>query len=271
MERVGERVHGWLKKSIRVALSLLFLTLFLFLGYHLYCLLTEDPFFQLKEVELQGCKKIKEDTLRSLLEIEGRPNLFTLPLREMCKKISTHPWVEEVRARKIFPNKVLIEIKERKPIAILQLDGLYYIDPKGVIFSPVGKEDEYNFPFFTGLTKSMMEKDPEKSKELLLKAIELVKVIEQERLPPLERISEIHLGKIFGIECFTQAEGIKIQMGWDQFGEKVKRVSMVWRDLQRRGVSVTSIDCRDIRKVVVKRFSQGGEGKGGGEKWAKRI
>ena len=48
--------------------------------------------------------------------------------------------------RKVFPNKVKIQIEERRPIAILQLEELYYIDAKGVIFSPVRDGDGYNFP-----------------------------------------------------------------------------------------------------------------------------
>ncbi len=271
IERVGEKLHGWLKKSIRIAFQLLLLALSLLVGHHLYLSLSEDSFFHLKEIEIRGCQKIEEKSLHSLLGLEGRPNLFTISLKEICKKVSSHPWVEEVRVRKVFPDRLVIEIKERKPVAILQLDELYYLDSKGVIFSPVGERDGYNFPFVTGFTKSAVEKDPQDVKDLLLKVLELLKTIEQERVPLLERISEVHMDRQEGIHLFTQTEGIKVRMGWDQFREKLKRLSLILKDLRKRGIPVAFIDCSDVRRMVVRRVSQEGHEKGGGERWAKRI
>jgi hypothetical protein len=76
---------------------------------------------------------------------------------------------------------------------------------------------------------------------------------EKERVAPLEDISEIHLEKIFGIQCFTKTGGVRVDMGWDDFGEKLKRVAMVWTDLQKRKISAVSIDCSDPNRVVVKK------------------
>lgn len=271
IEKVGEKLHGWLKKSIRIAFQLLLLSLSLLVGHHLYLSLSEDPFFHLKEIEIRGCQKIEEKSLHRLLGLEGRPNLFTISLKEIGKRVSSHPWVEGAKVRKVFPNKLIIEIEERKPVAILQLDELYYLDSKGVIFSPLGERDGYNFPLITGLTPSAVEKDPQEVKELLLKALELLKIVDQEGVLLLERVSEIHMDRQNGIHFFTQAEGIKVRMGWDQFREKIKRFSVIWKDLRKRGIAVAFIDCSDVRRMVVKKVSQEGDEKGGGERWAKRI
>jgi cell division protein FtsQ len=271
IERVGERLHGWLKRSIRIAFRLLLLTLSLLVGHHLYLSLSEDPFFHLKEVEIRGCQKIEKKDLQTLIALEGRPNLFKLSLKEIEKRISSHPWVEQVSLRKVFPDRLVIEIEERRPVAILQLDELYYLDSKGVIFSPLGERDGYNFPLITGLTKSAIEKDPQGAKDLLRKALELMKVIEQEGAPLLDRISEIHMDRHLGIHFFTQAEGIKVRMGWDQFGEKMRRLLLIWKDLQKRGVAVSFIDCSDLKRMVVKKVSQERNEKGGDERWVKRI
>ena len=253
-ERGGERFLKILKRAIRVVFQLLLLSFFLIGGHWMYRHLLEDPFFRVREVKVEGCRKIAKETLLPLTAMEGMPNLFTVRLRDVAQRLESHPWVEEVRARKVFPNRIWIQIKERAPIAILQLEDLYYIDTKGVIFSPVGDRDEYNYPFLTGLTRQVLEKDPAEAKHLIMKALELLNAVNHEKASSLGEISEILMERSFGIYCFTRAEGLEVRLGWEQFGEKWKRLSLIWSDLQRRGFSATSIDCSDLKRMVVKRI-----------------
>jgi hypothetical protein len=90
------------------------------------------------------------------------------------------------------------------------------------------------------------------AKRLITKALELLRMISQEKVPPLEEISEIHMEKAFGIDCFTKAEGVEVKMGWEDFEEKLKRLPLIWSDLRKRGFSAVTIDCSDLRRMVVK-------------------
>ncbi len=254
-ERIGKRFQEILKQAIRVALHVLALVILFSAGHQLYVRLLEDSFYQVREVEIQGCRKVPEQVILSLAKIEGMPNLFTLPLKEIAERIEVHPWIEHVRIRKIFPNKVLIHIEERKPMAILQLGELFYIDSKGVIFSRVGDQDGYDFPFLTGLNRQAFDQEPAVAKHLIAKALECLKIVERNKASPLTGVSEIRMEKTFGIHCFTQTGGVEIRMGWDQYEEKLRRLSFIWSDLQKRGISAGSIDCSDLRRMVVKKIS----------------
>ncbi len=246
-----------MKKSMGVAFQLLLLSFLFFIGHWVYVHLLEDPFFRVREIEVEGCTKIRPELIRSLIMIEGMPNLFTLRLGEIARRVETHPWIDHLVMRKVFPNKIKIHVEERRPIAILQLEELYYLDAKGVVFSPVKDGDGYNFPFLTGLTRQALEKDPETSKDLLLKALELLSRAEKEKVSPIEEVSQIHMSRIFGIDCYNKTTGLEVKMGEDAFGEKMRRLSIVWSDLQKRGLSVISIDCSDLNKIVVKTSHKG--------------
>ena len=259
-ERPGkgeERLQTLLKRSMAVAFQLLLLSFFLFTGHWIYVHLLEDSYFRAREVEIEGCRKIRPEAIRSLIMIEGMPNLFTVKLEEVAGPVEAHPWVDQVVVRKVFPNTIRVQIEERKPVAIVQLERLYYIDAKGVIFSPVGEGDGYNFPFVTGLTREALEKDSESSRELLVGALELVRMTEAEKRPPLGEISEIHLSSTFGVQCYARAGGLEVRMGKDSFAEKVRRLSVVWSDIRRKGLSVTCIDCRDVDRIVVTKTRTG--------------
>ena len=248
----GERSRRLLKKAIRAASVLLFISFFLFLGHQVYAHLLENPSFRVRQIEVTGCQKISRESLLSLASIEGMPNLFTLRLKEIARRLEAHPWIEGVRVEKAFPNKVLIEVEERKPMAILQLEDLYYVDAKGVVFSRVGEDDGYNYPFLTGLNRQAMEQESDESKRLILSALELLWSVEKEKRFPLGDISEIHVDKVSGIQCFSKAEGIEVRMGWDRFAEKLQRLSLVWDDLQKKKISAVRIDCSDLNRMVVK-------------------
>jgi cell division protein FtsQ len=251
-----EQFQRVLKKSIRVAFYFFFFILVFFSGHQVYTRLLEDPSFRMREVEVKGCCKIPEKTVLSLAAIEGMPNLFTLSLQEIARRVEAHPWIDHVRVRKIFPDRVLIHIEERRPMAILQLDEPFYIDSKGVIFSRVGDRDEYNFPFLTGLSRQTFDKDPAGANHMVMKALELIRIADQEKISPLKGISEIRMEKTFGLQCFTQTEGVEVRMGWDHFREKLRRLSLVWSDLEKRGISAGSIDCSDLKRTVVKKISR---------------
>ncbi len=251
-EKGGEKFQKIVKKAIRAALQLFLLSLFLFVAHRVYVHLLSDSYFRVREVEVEGSRKVPKETLRSLAVMEGMPNLFSVKLKEVVKRLESHPWIEQVRVRKVFPHKIVIQVEEKKPMAIIQLEELYYIDTQGEIFTPVGDRDEYNYPYVTGLTRRALEKNPEEAKRLIDKALELLRIVNQGKAFPLGEISEIHMERTFGIHCFTKAEGVEVKMGWEDFEEKMRRLPLVWSDLRRRGWSVVSIDCSDLAQMVVR-------------------
>jgi cell division protein FtsQ len=252
-DRGGERFQGILRKILRLASLSLVLLVFLIGGHGVYITLLDAHSFQMRRIDVVGCQKISRETLLSLMKIEGMPNLFTVRLTDIAKRIESHPWIDHVQLRKVFPDTMVVQVKERRPIAILQLEELYYIDSKGVIFSRVGDKDKYNYPFLTGLTRQALDKSPEETKNLIMTALELLTMTSTGKVSPLDDISEIHMEKNSGIRCFPQNQDLEVKMGWDSFGEKLKRLSVVWSDLGKRGYTAISIDCRDVKRIVVKR------------------
>jgi cell division protein FtsQ len=89
----------------------------------------------------------------------------------------------------------------------------------------------------------------------MMKALELLGSLSQNKTSPLVEVSEIHMEKSFGIECFTKNEGIGVKFGWDRFGERIRKLAVIWTDLRKRGIIPVSIDCSDLKRMVVKTAS----------------
>ncbi len=245
-----------IKGIIKVLFQLLLILLFLFFSHEVYVSTMEDPFFSIKEIDVKGCRRLSPDMIISMARMGDMPNIFTLNLNDIAKRLELNPWIENVDIRKIFPDRVVIQIEERRPVAIVHLEKFYYIDSNGVIFSPVNEMDKFNLPILTGVRVDSLENGKILTEDLAIKAIEFLRVIERKKIAPIEEISEIHIDKHFGIHCISLNEGIEIRMGWDNFEEKLKRLSIIWSDIKRRGISAIFIDCSDLRRMIVKKIDK---------------
>ena len=93
-----------------------------------------SPLFKLEEIEVQGNSKITENEIKLLSEINIEQNLFTINNNEVINKIESNPYIEEVKITKLLPDKILIEVKERKATYALKHNGQYvYINNQGYI------------------------------------------------------------------------------------------------------------------------------------------
>jgi cell division septal protein FtsQ len=62
----------------------------------------------------------------------------------------TNPWIESVKVAKKTGGKVVVFITERKPIAMVNLKSVYYIDRYGVVF-PMAEKVISEMPVICGL------------------------------------------------------------------------------------------------------------------------
>ena len=93
-----------------------------------------SPLFSIEEIEVQGNLKVSKNEIKILSEINIGENLFIVNNNNIINKIKSNPYIEEVNVTKLLPDKVLIEVKERKATYALKHNGKYiYINNQGYI------------------------------------------------------------------------------------------------------------------------------------------
>jgi cell division protein FtsQ len=70
---------------------------------------------------------------------------------------------------------------------------------------------------------------------------------------PLADISEIHYDKGYGFTLFTMSGGVPVKLGNSQFGEKLARLSRIYRELQAQLPTLEYIDLDYGDKIIVKK------------------
>lgn len=124
-----------------------------FLGWYFFYFIFTSEWFDITKVTLKGNNYLSKETVISQGEITFDSNLFHFDVEKANAKLLKNPWIEDVSIKKIFPNKLNIEVIERQPGVLIFYDDCFYlVSEEGIILSiqqePV---NEFNLYIITGL------------------------------------------------------------------------------------------------------------------------
>ncbi len=169
--------------------------------------------FNLKEIEIEGAERVSKTEIlkRSGLRVGGSTIFFRVSIVE--REIRKNPWISGVGIKRVFPNKVTIEVTEAQPFWLVTGEGgeLFYMSEMGRILREANYDDGLDFPVLIG--EGIYYSD------LLGKAHEIRRLSQNSKVLKLEEISEIHLDSIYGITVFT-LDKRRIDFGSDNISEK---------------------------------------------------
>lgn len=123
------------KKKRKRRKNLLIITgVLLVLGIISAYLLT-SPNFEIQEISILGNKQITNQKIMELAELKKGDNIFSKIGIVMKVKLKQNGYIEDAKITKKYPNKIEIEIKERKKQFQIKLEteGYIYIDEQGYL------------------------------------------------------------------------------------------------------------------------------------------
>ena len=106
-----------------------------------------SDYFKVKNIEVQDNEHYEDEEITSLIPEVIGANIF-----DINKKIAEETvaeelnWVKDAELSKIFPNKVVLKLIERRPDLIISYRGEYFLmDNDGVILDEIGRGDLNSF------------------------------------------------------------------------------------------------------------------------------
>lgn len=79
--------------------------------------------FRITGIALDGEREVARDEILMLAGITDRSSLLFLDAARARTRLLANPWIAEATVLKLYPDRLRIEIKERKPFALWQKDG----------------------------------------------------------------------------------------------------------------------------------------------------
>lgn len=92
--------------------------------------------FVVERVDVMGEGRLREDDVRRALGIYPGQYFFEPNLKDAKARVESLSWVDHALVRRLWPDRVVVQIIERKPYALWQNDGLIkLIDAEGTVIS----------------------------------------------------------------------------------------------------------------------------------------
>jgi len=248
--RLKRRSKNIAQELYRTALVLCVIIITTAVMIYGYMFTIGSPYFEIKEINVRGCKELTEKEILSLAAIKPAHNLLAINLDKVARRIEANPWIKEVYVGRELPNRLIIEVRERLPVALIKRDnGFSLLDIEGVAFKKLEKNDELNIPVLN------IRYSEGSDSELFVKSLELLRYLSTSQdFPTIKNISEIHGHDVFGLSLFTNS-GLCIRLGFDSYENKLKRLNPVMADLERRNLKLgfLLIDLNDPAKITVQK------------------
>jgi cell division protein FtsQ len=191
------------------------------------------PRFSAREVVVTGSARVDAAEVRRRTGIEPGTNLFALSLADVERRLAASPWIEDVRAHRELPGRLVVEVKDKQAVALVLSGSPYLADREGRPFKRArldsGEAD--GLPVVTGIERRLFVERPEAAEALVRHALALVEAWRRAGERP--SIGEVHLDER-GATLFTWDGGVGVRIGradGPELETRLQRFDEVWAAL----------------------------------------
>lgn len=250
-------------RRLSATAGLLFLVAVAFAAYHFRATVTsglasarafvfENPYFAVREIQVRGGEKIGGNEIVAMAGLKQGMNIWNIEPAAIEEKVARLSWVRRVLVRREFPRRVVIEVEERVPKAIVAMGKLYYVDSDGIVFKEVGRGEKVNFPLLTGFKPEDLAAANPATRHRIQDAVRVGELMTKDS----HLLSEIHFEAPDRLVVYTTAYPMAMRLGWGDWEAKLQRLDRVlalWKGHEER---LASLDV-SFRDQVVARLRKG--------------
>ncbi len=183
-------------------------------------------FFNIKDLSVEGVNRLTEEEIKSFSKIQIGENIFKTNISKIKELIKENPYVEDVNIKRIIPNKILINIEERKVKYMVPIAESYlYIDGQGNILEINSVKEEV--PILIGTSTELAKLTPgdrlEKEDLIKLNTVNQICATAQNN-DILDFISKIDIEDASEYKVYMESEGKIAYIG----DEKDLNTKIMW-------------------------------------------
>ncbi|HEX2965712.1 MAG TPA: FtsQ-type POTRA domain-containing protein [Syntrophorhabdaceae bacterium] len=202
----------------------------------------KEPLFFLQNLKINGINQLSEKEIISKVSPYLKESLLRIDPSKVQSAVAAHPFVKEVRIKRIYPFSILIDVKEKVPSA-LWVNGQgdpYVLDETGDPYRRISKGENGGLYLI-----NTVERSDAKS------VFSEVNAWSNEGVLRKEKISEV-VYKDGNTTVFTHKDPVEIILGKEEQKTRLKRALTVLQDAKKRGLVIKCIDARFERGAIIR-------------------
>jgi cell division protein FtsQ len=210
-----------------------------------------SEYFKVKNIDVQNNTHYKDEEISNLIPEVIVTNIFEIDKKKVEETITRElNWVKEAELNKIFPDKIVIKLIERKPDLKIVYKGEYFlIDSEGVVLDKIKEEEQSNYEDLI-LVRNAVSYDvsvgEKVAKKNMLSCVDIYKAFDSQ-LKSIIKEARLE-DNISGDIVFETKDGKEIIFG--DSSDIVKKVEIL-KQLLKGETDYTIIDLRSPESPVI--------------------
>jgi cell division septal protein FtsQ len=201
-----------------------------FFSYQFYEYTHESTQFTVREVRIEGIRRLDEDSVLLQSGIAPGNNVLYFAASEVRENVEAMPLVKTCIVSQIFPDTVVLTIDERVPFGTIQVNSRSYeIDDEGVVLREYGPDELPLAPFITNVrglefvAEGMVIDDAP-----LIAALEVWKVFARTPMAQETTVAEIAAESEDVIRMYCDELPYEIRWKRDGVAQQAERLNVLW-------------------------------------------
>lgn len=217
-------------------------------------LMTQCSYFECERIIIEGTERLSEKQVKEQADIKDNMNILSLNLFIARNKLLGHPWIEQARVGREFPNTLFIRITEHKPLAVLDLGDKFILNTNGLIFKKLEPDDSEILPIISGLSYSDIRTTRDTGSIRFVSVMEVFRLGEvSDSVIPNHLIQRIDVDRQIGLSLYTTDQEKIIKLGFENYSEKYGQLKKVIFQLKDQDIfnDYQFIDLINPDRIVV--------------------
>lgn len=177
-------------------------------------------------------------------------SIYLCPIAERRRRLLAIDWVKDASVFRIWPNRLIVRIAERSPIAFVQIkrgNSMSYglVDADGVLLDPK-QAVKLNLPVLAGVPASdSREKRGERVKRFL--------TLQKDLGPMMDKISEVDVSDIENLKATQEIDGraVTLLLGNQKFHDRMQAFLDNFEEIRSRLPDAALLDLRLKDRITV--------------------
>ena len=212
----------------------------------------DDPQFRLSRdradsLTITGLRYASKAKVQRVFTADFGRSIFSIPIDERRRRLLAVDWVEDASVLRIWPDRVAVQIVERKPVAFVFLrSGVLLIDRQGVLLDPPAQA-QFTFPVLSGVRETETDEQRRERVHAMLKV--------QDELGYLAKdVSELNVADTENIRIVAQVESraLELILGDANFARRYQNFLNHYPEIRKRSPEVKTFDLRLDDRITAK-------------------
>lgn len=217
-----------------------------------YILVEKTDFFSIKTVDVSGNEKLKKDRVLLYSGIAIGDSILELNEEEILLNLKSEPYIESVNIEKKYPNRIVLDIVEKKDVLVVAGEKKVYIDRNGTVLSVSDSLKSYYVPPVDGLDL----KKPVEAKTLAYKnGIDIEEFKDFTggvgKLGLYSEISSVKINDKEELEIHFGSKKVALLGEFKDVEYKLNYLEEITKDLEKKGKVFEKIDFTRGNRVIV--------------------